>query len=74
MMLGDDYVDDLNDDELLLAMNSYMQTIMIFVMNACMQNVEVDDDDGWMNVCIIESYVYAFINVESDIYIHIDDD
>jgi len=46
MMLGDDYVDDLNDDELLLAMNSYMQTIMIFVMNACMQNVEVDDDDG----------------------------
>jgi len=41
MMLSD----DLNDDELLLAMNSYMQKMMILAMNACMLNVEVDYDD-----------------------------
>jgi len=67
MMFGDNY----DDDELLLTMNSYMQKVMILAMNACMQNVDVDDDDCWMNVCIMESYVHAFISVESDIFIHI---
>jgi len=41
MMFGDNY----DDDELLLTMNSYMQKVMILAMNACMQNVDVDDDD-----------------------------
>jgi hypothetical protein len=27
-----------------------------------------------LNVCIVESYVHAFITVESDVYIHIGDD
>jgi len=81
-VVGDDgcwYYDDLKDDDLLMMMNSYMQSDDDV-------NDEIDDEiHVWkmrtllmticlVNICIIGSYVHAFISVESDIYIHIDND
>jgi len=64
LMFCDEYVDDSKNDELLLAMNSYMQRVMILTMNTCMQNIDVMMMMMicCVNVCIVESYVHAFIS------------
>jgi hypothetical protein len=68
----DDYDDDFNDDDLLMMTNSYMRKwrwywrwphvwkVTMLMMMIC-----------WVNVCIIEWYVHAFI---SRIFISNDDD
>jgi hypothetical protein len=58
-----------------MATNSYMQIGHNFD-GVCMywKMLTLIVADLLLNVCIVESYVHAFINVESDVYIHIGDD
>jgi len=57
-----DYDDDFSDDNFLMMMNSYMQSVdviddemHVWKMMTLMKTI------CWVNVCIIESYVHAFI-------------
>jgi len=68
-------VDDFNDDDSLMVTNSYMQ-IGDDLDGVCMywKMLMLIVDDFLLNICIFESYVHAFINVEYGVYIHMGDD
>jgi len=64
-------VDDDYDDDSLMVMNSYMQNVDVIDDECMCENEDENDDDLLLNVCIIESYVHAFISM---IFIFNEDD
>jgi len=47
--------------ELIIVDNDYDDDDLL-MMNACMKNEDENDDDFLLNVCIVDSYLHAFIS------------